>query len=118
MIDDGTPPRALLVEIARRTVADGGTTPATSEDRLAGVHRSSDDTSAAHLRDQRNRVLLHTNSEEPRSIPGSGAAAAEAATGYSPLEMDLDTGTRGGRGRYANAFVTALTGAEAALTRR
>ncbi|MEK7251634.1 MAG: L-seryl-tRNA(Sec) selenium transferase [Actinomycetota bacterium] len=112
-IDDGTLPRALLVEIARRTVADRH-----DGADLEGRARS---TAAAMTLQRRTRVinatgvLLHTNLGRAPLHPEAVAAAAEAATGYSPLEMDLETGTRGGRGKYANALVTALTGAEAAL---
>lgn len=114
-IDDGTLPRALLVEIARRTVAEW------REDANGTIEDRARRSAAAMARQRRTRVinatgvLLHTNLGRAPLHPEAAAAAAEAATGYSPLEMDLETGARGGRGRYAAALVSALTGAEAAL---
>ena len=81
-IDDGTLPRALLVEIARRTVADRH-----DGADLEGRARS---TAAAMTLQRRTRVinatgvLLHTNLGRAPLHPEAVAAAAEAATGYSP----------------------------------
>lgn len=113
-IDDGSLPRPLLVEIARRTVAawrEDGTGDPTERAR----HE------VQSLGRRRGRVinatgvLLHTNLGRAPLHPAATAAAAAASADYSPLEMDLDTGLRGGRGSYAHSLVMALTGAEAAL---
>lgn len=114
-LDDGTLPRAVLVDIARTAIAgwraDGEGDPA---DRAA--------TAARVLARRRSRrvvnatgVLLHTNLGRAPIHPAAAQAEAAAAAGYTPLEMDLVTGTRGGRGAHAAALVRAVTGAEAAL---
>lgn len=41
-------------------------------------------------------VLLHTNLGRAPLSPEAAQAAAEVATGYSSLELDVRTGTRGG----------------------
>jgi L-seryl-tRNA(Ser) seleniumtransferase len=113
-IDDGSLPRPLLVEIARRTVA------AWRED-AAGDPTDRARLEVQSLARRRGRVvnatgvLLHTNLGRAPLHPAATAAAAAAASDYSSLEMDLDTGQRGGRGSYAHSLVAALTGAEAAL---
>lgn len=59
-------------------------------------------------------VLLHTNLGRAPLAPAAQAAVAEAARGYSNLELDLETGRRGSRlGRLEEKLV-ALSGAEAA----
>jgi L-seryl-tRNA(Ser) seleniumtransferase len=58
-------------------------------------------------------VLLHTNLG--RAPLGDAAAALAMATGgYSNLELDLVSGTRGSRGRYVERALAALCEAEAA----
>jgi L-seryl-tRNA(Ser) seleniumtransferase len=59
-------------------------------------------------------VLLHTNlGRAPLALPAQ-AAVAEAARGYSNLELDLETGRRGSRLGRLEAKLIALSGAEAA----
>ena len=60
-------------------------------------------------------VVIHTNLGR---APLAGAAierVASIARGYSNLEYDLETGTRGSRTVHAESLITATTGAEAAL---
>jgi len=60
-------------------------------------------------------VILHTNLGR---APLSSVALAQmqaAALGYSTLEYDLETGERGSRAVHAEATLTRVTGAEAAL---
>lgn len=60
-------------------------------------------------------VILHTNLGR---APLSGAALQAiqvASAGYSTLEFDLEKGVRGSRSIHAEALLTRLTGAEAAL---
>jgi L-seryl-tRNA(Ser) seleniumtransferase len=60
-------------------------------------------------------VILHTNLGR---APLSTAALAQmqaAASGYSTLEYDLETGERGSRAIHAEASLMRVTGAEAAL---
>jgi L-seryl-tRNA(Ser) seleniumtransferase len=108
--------RTVLVGLARQAIADwradpGGAPPADVARRLAEA--------LARRRPHRvinaTGVLLHTNlGRAPLAGPAAEAAAA-AGSGYSPLEFDLATGKRGGRGAYVRHLVAALTGAEDAL---
>ena len=59
-------------------------------------------------------VLLHTNLGRAPLAPAAQAAVAEAARGYSNLELDLETGRRGSRLGRLEAKLIALSGAEAA----
>jgi len=59
-------------------------------------------------------VLLHTNLGRAPLAPAAQEAVAEAAAGYSNLELDLETGRRGSRMGRLEAKLRALTGAEAA----
>jgi L-seryl-tRNA(Ser) seleniumtransferase len=59
-------------------------------------------------------VLLHTNLGRAPVLPAAADAAREAAVSYTNLELDVDSGARGGRGAYVAGLLTSLTGAEAA----
>ncbi len=60
-------------------------------------------------------IIVHTNlGRAPLSKAARGAMDAVAA-GYSNLEYDLETGSRGSRYVHAEALLRKLTGAEAAL---
>lgn len=60
-------------------------------------------------------VILHTNLGRAPLDPAAAAAATAAATGYTNLELSLDTGERGGRTSYVTALLRSLTGAEDGL---
>jgi L-seryl-tRNA(Ser) seleniumtransferase len=60
-------------------------------------------------------VLLHTNLGRATWHKEVAAAATEAAIGYGNVELDVTSGRRGGRARYARELLVALTGAEDAL---
>jgi len=59
-------------------------------------------------------VLLHTNLGRAPLADAAQAAVAQAARGYSNLELDLETGRRGSRLGRLEAKLVALSGAEAA----
>jgi L-seryl-tRNA(Ser) seleniumtransferase len=59
-------------------------------------------------------ILLHTNLGRAPLSEAAQAAVAEAARGYSNLELDLETGRRGSRLGALEAKLIALSGAEAA----
>jgi L-seryl-tRNA(Ser) seleniumtransferase len=60
-------------------------------------------------------VVIHTNlGRAPLSTPAR-AAVARAAEGYSNLELDLASGTRGSRQAHVESLLAELTGAEAAM---
>jgi L-seryl-tRNA(Ser) seleniumtransferase len=57
-------------------------------------------------------VIIHTNlGRAPVSDATAGAMAA-AASSYVPLEVELESGERGGRGAEVQQLLAALTGAE------
>jgi L-seryl-tRNA(Ser) seleniumtransferase len=60
-------------------------------------------------------VVLHTGLGRAPLPPAAAAAAARAATSYSDLELDRETGRRGRRSTRAELLATALTGAEDGL---
>ncbi|MGH2739421.1 MAG: L-seryl-tRNA(Sec) selenium transferase [Actinomycetota bacterium] len=60
-------------------------------------------------------VVLHTNLGRAPLPARAARAAARAATSYSDLEIDRETGARGRRTGRAEFLLTALTGAEDAL---
>ncbi len=103
------------LEESRRAVAAGGSVE--EEDVLVTrVLAAVDDRSAAQLTSVVNAtgVLLHTNlGRAPLSV--EAVAALTAAAGTVDLEIDLDTGERGGRDAPVRDPLTRLTGAEAAF---
>ena len=59
-------------------------------------------------------VVLHTNLGRSPIAAGAADAAAEAAKGYSDLELDLETGRRGNRLQEVAEKICLLSGAPAA----
>jgi L-seryl-tRNA(Ser) seleniumtransferase len=114
-LDDGTLPRALLIEVARESVAawrrEETVDPEETARRLvAGL---------ARLRPGRvinaTGVLLHTNLGRAPVHPLAAESASQTETSYAALEFDLESGGRGRRGAYAERLAATVTGAEAAL---
>ncbi len=101
---------------ARRTVAAGADPP-----DVASVARAVSTKVALKWRTWPERVInatgviLHTNLGRAPLSDESVAAAALAATGYSDLEFDLDSGKRGSRQAHISRLTCEATGAEAAL---
>lgn len=60
-------------------------------------------------------VILHTNLGRAPLSPEATAAMETVAGGYSNLEFNLDSGTRGSRQVHVEPLLCQLTGAEAAL---
>ncbi len=60
-------------------------------------------------------IVLHTGLGRCVLADAAVERIANVARGYCSLEIDLPTGKRGGRGRYAEDLLCRLTGAEAAL---
>ena len=113
-------PRALVVDAVRATVAlarertaipsdDAGWAAAVAE-RLAEASRPS-------LRRAVNAtgIVLHTNLGRAPLADAALQAIAAIAGGYSNLEFDLDSGTRGSRYVHCASLLRELTGAEDAL---
>ncbi|NOT34285.1 MAG: L-seryl-tRNA(Sec) selenium transferase, partial [Candidatus Eisenbacteria bacterium] len=61
-------------------------------------------------------VVLHTNLGRAPLAESARRAVAEVAAGYSSLEYELSSGSRGDRGAGVERWLMRLTGAEAALT--
>ncbi len=60
-------------------------------------------------------VVIHTNLGRSLLSRSAGQAVYEVVSGYSNLELDLDTGLRGSRYAPLEPLLTRLTGAQAAL---
>lgn len=60
-------------------------------------------------------VVVHTNLGRSPVSKDTADAMAAAAMHYLPLEVELETGARGGRGREVSALMRVLTGAERTL---
>jgi L-seryl-tRNA(Ser) seleniumtransferase len=60
-------------------------------------------------------TLLHTNLGRAPLAPAALRALHEVASGYSNLELDLESGQRGERFSHVEQLLRLLTGAEAAL---
>jgi L-seryl-tRNA(Ser) seleniumtransferase len=60
-------------------------------------------------------VVLHTNLGRAPLADEAAAAAAVIATGYSNLELELDSGERGSRHDHVQELLRELSGAEAAI---
>jgi L-seryl-tRNA(Ser) seleniumtransferase len=60
-------------------------------------------------------VVVHTNLGRAPLADAARNAVADAARGYSNLELDLGSGARGARHDHVEALLCELTGAEAAI---
>ena len=60
-------------------------------------------------------IVLHTNLGRAPLAPEAIAAVAEVAVGYSNLEFDLATGSRGSRTQAVEPLLAEVTGAQSAL---
>src|SRR4051794_6126127 len=114
-------PHALAVQAARATIderrselrsgtQDDADLVARARERLARAGRPS-------LRRVLNAtgVIVHTNLGRAPLARAAREAVARAAEGYSNLEWDAATGSRGSRQDHVEALLTELTGADAAL---
>ncbi len=109
--------RAVLEQRRQRILAD---TEAVESDpaELAGeTRRLAARLESPHPRRVLNAtgVVLHTNLGRAPLAEGAARAAAEAALGYSDLELDLASGRRGSRLTRVTELLCQLSGAEAAL---
>jgi L-seryl-tRNA(Ser) seleniumtransferase len=114
-------PRALALAAARAVLARR------REELLAGARDEANlaerartwarEAAAPSLRRVLNAtgVIVHTNLGRAPLSREAREAVARAAEGYSNLELDLESGTRGSRHAHVEGLLRELTGAEAAL---
>ena len=99
----------------------GGREPAALEARLPGLERELAGRLEAAARPSLRRVLnatgvvVHTNLGRAPLPAAAAARLAEVASGYSNLELDLQTGGRGQREDHVEGRVQRLLGAEGAV---
>jgi L-seryl-tRNA(Ser) seleniumtransferase len=112
-------PHALVIEVARNAIETARAETASGKPADPARHASEMLSRVAASRPTRvinaTGVLLHTNLGRAPLWRKAAEAASAAATGYANLELDIETGERGGRGEYMGELLRALTGAEAAM---
>ncbi len=114
-------PHVLAVAAARRAIEeqrllviadadDGGSVLERAQGHLAAL-------GAPSLRRVINAtgVIVHTNLGRAPLAAAAREAVARAAEGYSNLELELETGSRGSRHSHVDGLLCELTGAEAAV---
>jgi L-seryl-tRNA(Ser) seleniumtransferase len=111
-------PRVAVVDAVRESLAAARTRRAgPPESWAADVRERLADRVRPSLRPVLNAtgVVLHTNLGRAPLARAAVAAMAEVGGGYSNLELDLDTGTRGSRSDHCREPLRTATGAEDAL---
>ena len=114
-------PRALVVEAVRGAIAaareDFPSEPLEEPDWASAVRARLAKSQRPSLRPVINAtgVVLHTNLGRAPLARAAIEAMVAVSSGYSNLEYDLDTGTRGSRYDHCAALLRELTGAEDAL---
>ena len=113
-----TAPREAVVAAAREVVASARRARSgPPADWAAAVSDRLRERSLPTLRPVLNAtgVVLHTNLGRAPLAEAAVAAMAAVAAGYSTIEFDLPSGSRGRRGDHAREALCRLTGAEDAL---
>ena len=111
-------PRTAVVEAVRATLAAARTRRAgPPDDWAAEIRERLAERRRPSLRPVLNAtgVVLHTNLGRAPLARAAIEALTAVADGYSNLELDLDTGTRGSRADHCRELLRRLTGAEDAL---
>lgn len=116
---DSRLPRPLVIDVcrtaldqARADIAAGGRS---DPEQLARRTLRSMERSSGVQVVNATGVLLHTNLGRAPWSDWMANRALAAATGYSNLEIDIDTGERSRRGAYVERLLTRITGGEAAF---
>jgi L-seryl-tRNA(Ser) seleniumtransferase len=113
-----TAPRSAVVAAIRETIASARTRRAgPPEDWAVEIRERLSERRRAGLRPVLNAtgVVLHTNLGRAPLARDAIAAVSAIAGGYSNLELDLDSGTRGSRTDHCRELLRRVTGAEDAL---
>jgi L-seryl-tRNA(Ser) seleniumtransferase len=106
----------LELDQARQRIRNGDGAPGLAEVAEAVGQRIKDAVRAEPRRViNATGVVIHTNLGRAPLSRAALQAAEEAARGYSNLEFDLETGSRGSRQAQLQTLLRQLTGAEAAL---
>ena len=111
-------PRAAVVAAVREALAAARTRRAGApDDWAADIRERLADRRRPGLRPALNAtgVVLHTNLGRAPLADAAIRAVAAIAGGYSNLELDLDSGTRGSRTDHCRDLLRRVTGAEDAL---
>jgi L-seryl-tRNA(Ser) seleniumtransferase len=105
-----------VLSAARAAVLAGSAAPGQAELAHAAAQRA-ERLARQSLRPVINAtgVVLHTNLGRAPLAQAAVDAVTAVASGYSNLELDLEGGRRGSRGRHVEPLLCELTGAEAAL---
>ncbi len=116
-LTDRYPHRLVADAIREQLAAERAGESVEAEERLVRVAGRLADWAAPRLQPVINGtgVVLHTNLGRAPLSMAAAAAATQVATGYSNLELDLDSGRRGDRHALLARLLQRLTGAEAAL---
>jgi L-seryl-tRNA(Ser) seleniumtransferase len=107
----------LAVAVARATLAERRAELLSGADDEVDLLARCNDRLLPSLRRVLNAtgVIVHTNLGRAPLARAARGAVAQAARGYSNLELDLVSGTRGSRHDHVERLLCELTGAEAAL---
>jgi L-seryl-tRNA(Ser) seleniumtransferase len=117
-------PRAVAVDAARRelercreAILESGGEPPQAEEIARRAVKAMQQATQASLGPVINAtgVVIHTNLGRAPLAFEALEAIDSAASGYSNLEYDLESGTRGSRQVHVEALVAELTGAPAAI---
>lgn len=114
-------PHALAVDAARRAIEEersrilaGQAASSRLSERAAQILAELERPSPQRVLNATG-VIVHTNLGRAPLAPRAREAVARIAEGYSDLELDLESGTRGQRHAHVEQLLRELTGAEAAF---
>ncbi len=107
--------RALLDQWRARVRAGESTPPPEAWPELVAQHLARHGRPLLRPAINATGVIVHTNLGRAPLSPQALDAVAQVARGYSNLEYDLESGTRGSRHVHAQTLLRELTGAEDAL---
>ena len=115
-------PRELTAHLVRAEVAllreeaVGGKEPPAFDAAVTRVQRKLESFARSRIQPVINGtgVMIHTNLGRAPLSPAISDRIRDVACHYNNLELDLDSGERGKRGRFVETALAVLTGAEAA----
>ncbi len=106
----------IAIEETRTAILRGEATPDANSARAISILVLDAITETSKMSPQRvinaSGVILHTNLGRAPLSEAAARAAAMVSLGYSDLEFNLSTGTRGSRHQHVSDLLRAVTGAE------